>query len=141
MLSPLDKVCAAGKSNDKVVWTVDLEEAFQKAKDHLQRAEILNAATTSAGLGASMYVIRGKKAHLAGVFNARKTSSQAGWLICELEALGIAAAVKHFSPYITQSLHTTEVLTDSRPCVQSYHELQKGAFSTSVSYHLFINHQ
>ena len=39
------------------------------------------------------------------------------WLPCEIEVLCIGAAIKHFSPYIVQSSHTTQVLTDSKPCV------------------------
>ena len=152
MLSPLEKVCGAGESKDKVTWTSDLEEVFKKAKEHLKQEKTLtlprredqlqiitDAATTSAGLASTLYVIREKKPHLAGLFNARKTSSQAGWLACELEALGVAAGVKHFSPYIVQSLHRTEVLTDSRPCVQAYEKLQRGAFSTSSRVTTFLS--
>ena len=150
-LAPLDKACATGSSSDKVQWTSDLEDAFVKAKDHLKQAKILtlpkkedklqiitDAATTSAGLAASMFVIRDKP-YLAGLFNARKTSNQAGWLACELEALGIAAAVKHFSPYIIQSEHPTEVLTDSLPCCQAYEKLQRGAFSASSRVTTFLS--
>ena len=42
---------------------------------------------------------------------------QITWLPCEVEALSIAAAVKHFNPYIVQSLNTVCVLTDSKPCL------------------------
>ena len=144
MLSPLDKLCAKGVSADKVPWTDELLATFQKAKNHLTQAKTLtiprredklqiitDAASTAAGLAASLFVIRNNKPHLAGLFNARKTSSQAGWLACELEALSIAAAVKHFSPYIVQSRYRTEVLTDSRPCVQAYQKLMRGGFSNS----------
>ena len=151
-LAPLDKVCATGSSNDRIQWTSDLEEAFLKAKEHLKQAKILtlprredqlqiitDAATISAGLAASLFVLRGDRPHLAGLFNARKTSNQAGWLACELEALGIASAIKHFSPYIVQSEHVTEVLTDSRPCVQAYEKLQRGAFSASSRVTTFLS--
>ena len=40
-------------------------------------------------------------------------------LPCEIEALAIAAAINHFAPHIIQSPHTTEVRTDSRPCLQA----------------------
>lgn len=151
MLTPLDKLCASGESKDKVTWTKDLEDVFNKAKDHLKQAKTLtlprredhlqiitDAATVSSGLASALYVIRGRKSHLAGMFNARKTTSQSGWLACELEALGIAAGVKHFSPYIVQSQHITEVLTDSRPCVQAYDKLQRGAFSASSRVSSFL---
>ena len=151
-LAPLDKACATGNSTDRILWTTELEEAFQKAKNHLTEAKILtlpkkedklqiitDAASTSAGLAASLFVIRNNKPYLGGLFNARKTTSQAGWIICELEALSIAAAVKFFSPYIIQSENRTEVLTDSRPCIQAYDKLQRGAFSTSSRVTTFLS--
>ena len=151
LLAPLEKVCGAGSSKEKVQWSSDLLDAFNKAIDHLKEAKTLvlpkredklqiitDAASTNAGLAASLYTIRDNKAHLAGLFNARKTTSQQGWLPCEMEALSIAASVKHFSPYIVQSLHTTHVLTDSRPCVQAYGKMLRGAFSTSSRVNTFL---
>ena len=55
------------------------------------------------------------------------------WLPCEIEALCLGAAIKHCPPYIVQSSHTTQVLTDSKPCVQAYVKLQRGEFSASNS--------
>ena len=152
MMSPLDRACSGCDSKDIVVWSNDLLQAFNKAKEHLKDAKILtlpmrndklqivtDAASTQAGLSSTLYVIRNGKAKLAGLFNARKTSSQEGWLACELEALGIAAGVKHFSPYIVQSSHVTDVLTDSKPCVQAYEKLGKGAFSASSRVTTFLS--
>ena len=152
MMLPLDMACAGLESKDVIQWSNDLLEAFNKAKDHLKDAKILtipnrndklqvvsDASATQAGMSSALYVIREGKPHLAGLFNARKTSSQAGWLACELEALGIAAGVKHFSPYIVQSCHVTEVLTDSKPCVQAYNKLCKGAFSASSRVTTFLS--
>ena len=51
--------------------------------------------------------------------------------IDELEALSIAASIKHFSPFIIQSLHPTTVLTDSKTCVQEIDKLCRGKFSAS----------
>ena len=152
MMSPLDRACSGHDSKDVVVWSHDLLEAFNRAKEHLKDAKILtlpvrsdklqiitDAASTQAGLSSTLYVIREGKAKLAGLFNARKTSSQEGWLACELEALGIAAGVKHFSPYIVQSSQVTDVLTDSKPCVQAYEKLSKGAFSASSRVTTFLS--
>ena len=118
MLSPLDKICTNKDSKEKISWTDDLEAKFAAAKDHLKQAKTLtlpqysdklqlitDAASVSAGLGATIYLIKDNKAHLAGLFNARKTSTQAGWLACELEALGIVAVVKYFSLYTVQPMY------------------------------------
>ena len=40
-----------------------------------------------------------------------------------MEALAIAFATKHCSPYLIQSHHKACVLTDSKPCVQAYEKL------------------
>ena len=151
VLQPLDKLSAAGKQScDKIVWTTELETAFSHAKEHLKDAKVLtlprkedklqiitDAAAGTSGLASAMYVIRGKP-YLAGIFNARKKGDQIGWLPCEIEALSIAAGVKHFSPYIVQSAHTTSVLTDSKPCVQAYKKLQRGMFSASPRVTTFL---
>ena len=64
---------------------------------------------------------------------------QVTWLPCELEALGIAAALKHFSPFIIQSLHPACVLTDSKPCVQAIEKLRRGEFSASPRVTSFLS--
>lgn len=56
-----------------------------------------------------------------------------------MEALAIATAVKHFSPYIIQSEQKTAVLTDSKPCVQAYQRLCRGEFSNSPRVSTFLS--
>ena len=73
-----------------------------------------------------MYVSRTSQLHLAGFFSAKLRKHQVTWLPCEVEALSIAASVKHFSPFIIQSPHPTTVLTDSKPCVQAIDKLCRG---------------
>ena len=58
---------------------------------------------------------------------------------CEVEALAIAAATKHFSPYTIQSHHTACILTDSKPCVQAFDKLSRGAFSASPRVVTFLS--
>ena len=74
-------------------------------------------------LGATLYVTRNDHLHLAGFFSAKPRKHQVIWLPCEIEALCIAAAVKHFSPFIIQSKHHACVLKDSKPCVQAITKL------------------
>ena len=61
------------------------------------------------------------------------------WLPCEIEALSIGSAVKHFAPYIIQAKQTTQILTDSRPCVQAYSKLLRGEFSSSSRVTTFLS--
>jgi len=58
--------------------------------------------------------------------------------ICSSPALGIAAAVKHFSPFIIQFHHPVSVLTDSKPCVQAYNKLCRGEFSSRARVATFL---
>ena len=68
---------------------------------------------------------------LSRLLQCQTAKHQVTWLPCEVEALSIAASVKHFSPFIIQSQHPTTVLTDSKPCVQAIDKLCRGEFSAS----------
>ena len=75
-------------------------------------------------MAATLYVTRNNsKPLLAGFFSAKLRKRQSDWQPYELEALRIAAAVSHASPYIIQSAEQTCVLTNSQPCVQAYQKL------------------
>ena len=54
------------------------------------------------------------------------------WYPCEIEALSISASVTHYSPYIVQSVHRTQLLTNNRPCVQAWSKMKRGEFSSSA---------
>ena len=73
---------------------------------------VTDGAVRSPGIGATLYVTRKGKLHVAEFFSARLRGSQAMWLPCEIEALSIAVGVKYFSPYLVQSDHKACVLTD-----------------------------
>ena len=60
----------------------------------------MDGALRKPGIGATLYVIRNDKLRLAGFFSAKLQGSQLTWLPCEVEALAIAVAIKHFSPYL-----------------------------------------
>ena len=87
----------------------------------------------------TLYVLRDQKLHLARYFIAKFKKHQASWLPCEIEALSIAAAVKHFAPYIIQSKSNSCVLTDSKPCVQAFDKLCRGQFSSSPRVTSFLS--
>ena len=76
---------------------------------------------------------------LGGFFSAKLKPHQIQWLPCEVEALAISTAVNHWGPYILESEHTAQILTDSRPCVQAYAKLSRGEFSTSARVSTFLS--
>ena len=163
ILSPLDTATAGKQSGDRIVWTEDLNTAFSSAQKSLSTCQqialpqqndqlwiVTEGAVKSHGIGATMYINRAGKTILAGFFSAKLQKRQTSWLPCEIEALAITVAVRHFSPYVIQSNKTTCILTDSKPCVQAYEKLCRGEFSliprvstflTAVSrYHVSIKH-
>ena len=150
-VAPLDGAIAGGQSSDKVTWTEDLCEAFANAQGALKSCRsvtlprstdtlwiVTDGAVKSRGVGATMYVVRDGKPKVAGFFSAKLRHQQVTWLPCEIEALSIAAAVKHFSPYIIQSDHNICILTDSKPCVQAFEKLCRGEFSASPRVSTFL---
>ena len=82
---------------------------------------------------------RRDKLHVSGFFSAKLQGSQTTWLPCEVEALSIVAATKHFSPYLIQSTKKACILTDNKPCVQVYEKLCHGEFSASPRVSTFLS--
>ncbi len=152
ILAPLENSIAGRESKDKVQWSDSLVTAFTIAQDHLQKHHtislprasdklwiVTDASVKEHGLGATLYIQRNGKMMLAGFYSAKTKKHQVTWLPCEMEALAIATAVKHFSPYLIQSDHKAIVLTDSKPCVQAYQRLCRGEFSNSPRVSTFLS--
>ena len=152
LVAPLDDAIAGGQSRDRVVWSDDLLAVFEKVKKSLGSSQsvvlprpddqlwiVTDAATKRQGLGATLYVTREGRLKLAGFYSAKLRRHQVAWLPCELEALCIAASIKHFSPFIVQSVHRACVLTDSKPCVQAFEKLCRGEFSASPRVSTFLS--
>ena len=136
ILSPLDAAVAGKDSNSRLIWTDSLHEAFKVAQHSLNTHRsiqlpapgdqlwiVTDGAVKSPGIGATLYVSRGGKPKLAGFFSAKMRAHQNMWIPCEIEALSIAAATRHFAPYIIQSVHKACILTDSKPCFQAFEKL------------------
>ncbi len=151
-LDPLDKAVAGKLSSDKLDWSDDLISAFRHSQEALQSCKkitmprpsdclwiVTDGAVSSRGIAATLYARRDDKLHLAGFFNMKLKKHQVTWMPCEIEGLCIGAAVKHFAPYITQSRHTTQLLTDSRPCVLAFEKLKRGEFSNSSRVTTFLS--
>ena len=77
-----------------------------------------------------MYLVRNNVIHLGGFFSAKLKAHHTKWYPCEIEALSIATSVRHFGPYLRQSHHRTQMLTDNKPCVQAWSKMIRGEFYT-----------
>ena len=150
-IDPLECALTGLQSSDRLMWDENLTSRFKSAQDFLSNHKaivlfrpsdtlwiVTDGSVTRRGLGATLYVSRVNQLHLAGFFSAKLRKHQVTWLPCEVEALSIAASVKHFSPFIIQSQHPTTVLTDSKPCVQAIDKLCRGEFSASPRVTLFL---
>ncbi|KAL1265735.1 hypothetical protein QQF64_003762 [Cirrhinus molitorella] len=143
---------SGGESTSVIVWSDELLQCFRRAQQVLStncavtipRPDdllwiVTDGALRDPGLGATMYVTRGDKLLVARHFSAKLRKNQINWLPCEIEALAIAAALKHFGPYIIQSSQKACVLTDSKPCVQAFEKLCRGEFSASPRVTTFLS--
>ena len=152
VIDPLETSISGLQSHDKLQWEDHLAQKFKAAQQKLATHQsivlprstdtlwiVTDGSVTKRGLGATLYVSRRDQIHLAGFFSAKLRKHQVNWLPCEIEALCIAAAVKHFSPFIIQSVHHANVLTDSKPCVQAVHKLCRGEFSASPRVTSFLS--
>jgi hypothetical protein len=152
VLAPLEAYAAGKPSQEKLKRDDQLLGHFQKAQTYLSSHKaitiprpsdriwiVTDGAVKNHGLGSTMYVTRNGQLYLAGFFSAKLRQRQETWIPCEIEALCIAASLKHFSPYISQATQRTCILTDSKPCVQAFEKLCRGEFSHSSRVVTFLS--
>ena len=152
LTSPLEDALKGLDGKDHIKWTDDLHSHFKNVQSVLKSPAILtipvktdhllltvDASVVNKGLGATLFITRERKRLLAEFFSFKLKSHQLAWYPCELEALAISTAVCHFGPYIHDSDHPLEVLTDSKPCVQAFQRLCKGQFSASARVSTFLS--
>ena len=151
-LQPLDRATHGKKSADKVDWDDTSSGAFEKAQAHLSDNKdivlpreadqlwiITDGASSTSGMGATLYALREQKLLLAGFFSQQLSPAHLKWFPCEIEGITIAAAVKYFDGFIIQSAHRTQVLTDCKSCVDAYNKLLRGQFSSNVRLSTFLS--
>ena len=149
-LADLESSICGKQKADKIVWTDSLVDSFRKAQSALKSTSCITTPTpddqliithdgSRMGIGSVMFVKRDDKLLLGGFFSAKLKAHHKRWLPCELEALSVATSIHHFAPYIRESRNTTQILTDSKPCVQSYQKMLRGEFSTSARVATFLS--
>ena len=153
IIGPLETLTVSCPSSEKITLSESAIGHFNAAKNSLKSTKtihiprrsdhlwiVTDGAVKSSGIGATLYITRqdANRPLLAGFFSAKLKQHQPRWLPCEVEALAISSACNHFRPFIIQSLHQTQVLTDSTPCVQAHGKLIRGEFSTSARCQTFL---
>ena len=125
LASPLEESIKGLNGSQHVTWTDELLQHFARCKEALKSPLVLtiptpedkllltvDASPSNAGIGATLFTCRGNNRFPADCFSLKLKSYHLNWEPCELEALGIASAIQHFSPYIRESLHPLHVLRD-----------------------------
>lgn len=149
-LNDLEKFMSGKKKNEKLEWSDSILESFKRAQTALSHASVITLPRPSdkmiivhdgsrLGIGSVVYLQRGESMKLGGFFSAKLKAHQQLWYPCEIEALSIATSVNHYSSYIVQSHHRTQVLTDNRPCVQAWSKMKRGEFSSSARVGTFMS--
>ena len=149
-LNDLEKLIAGKAKSDKLNWTDSVLQSFRASQTALASAStvtlpqrndqlVLVHDGSQQGIGSVLYLKRKDNIRLGSYFSAKLKSHQALWYPCEIEALSIAVSVTHFAPYIRESHNRTQVLTDSRPCVQAWGKMRRGQFSTSARVATFMS--
>ena len=136
LVEPLESSLADLQSHDHIQWGDNLRQKFTAAQDalHMHKSIILPCASDQLwivtdssviqrGLRATLYVTRQDRLLLAGFFSSKLRKHQVTWLPCEVEALSIPAAIKHFSQFIIQSKNRACILTDSQSCIKALQKL------------------
>ena len=143
-LAPLDDTTAGSQSQEPISWTDELRSSFSKAQRGLSTCRTItlpkpddhvwiatNGAVRKPDIRATLYVTSIATSSLAGFLSVKLRVAQITWLLCEVKALSIAAAAKHFSPSIVQSNKTPVSSLIKKPCVQAYEKLSHRKFSAS----------
>ena len=149
-LSSLEDMIAGKQKNEGLKWSESALKSFKSAQLALENTPAISLPRPSdqlltvhdgcnAGIGSILYVKRDDVLKLGGYFSAKLKVHHQKWLPCEIEALSITASINHFAPLIRESLHVTQVLTDNRPCVQSWNKMLRGEFSTSARVATFMS--
>ena len=152
IIAPLEDMIKGLDKLNKIEWTPERLVHFQRSQVALRSPSILtiprsedqlvmtvDASPLNNGIGATLYLVRDGKRTLADNFSLKLKEHQIGWQPCEHEALAITTGVQHFSPYIRQSKHTLQILSDNKPCVQAFKKLRKGQFSASSRISTFLS--
>ena len=156
LLSPFEKLVGSRSSAERISWTDDLRDSFEKIKTAIAKPDGIHyplptdrLQTSSdfskhhGAVGGLLTIIRkteeGEKKLLGGHFSATLTKDQCNWLPCEGEAKAVQLVIQHFEHFIRENPNTTIHLCDNIPTVLAWKKLMTGQFSTSPRISTFLS--
>ena len=155
ILSPFEKIAASRTSAERIQWTDDLEDAFEKAKraaanpkgvhvprrsDKLVTSSDYSQSTKSVGGLLTVYHEEDgvKKTLLGGHFSCTLDKHKVKWSVCEAECFGVRVTTKHFEKEIRDSDSETLHLCDNIPTVLAWKNALIGKISTAKRIAAFL---
>lgn len=156
LLQPFEKLVGGKNSKDRIVWTPELIDAFDKAKKSVSTSMPITIpkptdklkiytdwSQDTDAVGGRLIVertVNGSTENLhGGEFSCRLKGAQSRWTCCEKESLAIKLLVHHFQPYIRESKNITTIHTDNIVAVHAWNAIQLGKVSTSARVASFIS--
>ena len=142
ILQPLEKITGEKDKKKEIIWTEELNKAYDDSKIALKSIEPLYLPKRSdklaitldwskAGIGATLFALLEDKKAVVAYFSSTLSGNQSRWPPCDGEGLAACASIDRFSNYIRQALHPTLICSDSKPVVQAVFLLMRGFFSSS----------
>ena len=153
IMDPFDKVVADKDSSDGIVWTEELQTAFQLAKDHVSNIKevylphpddqliiITDGARMPPGVGFVLQA-RDKSGQTRTVrhYSVKLKQHHVKWSPCEIEAVAFGTAIEAFYDIVKESTKPVIICPDSKPVCDASKLLQKGKFSLSPRIQTFLN--
>ena len=156
LLHPLEQVIGSRSSSERIVWTPELDQAFDKVKEAVKSPQGVyvprredklitssDFSKANGAIGGKLIILRknesGEEQQLfGGHFSAKVGEGKSRWLPCDGEALGVKQVLEHFQHHIRESRHESVHYTDSMPVVQAYRRLVTGRFSNSSKITAFL---
>ena len=155
LLHGLEKLVGGRGSGERISWTGDNLESFDRAKaataditavsvprpsDKLSTFSDFSAdARAVGGRLEILRVIDGKEVRLhGGYFSVVLDKYKSHWVPCEAEAAGVRLTLQHFEPYIRENENITVHYTDNMPTVQAWRRCMQGKFSASSRISTFL---
>ena len=153
IMDPFDKITGDKESKDVVVWTTELKQAFQTAKDHIENIKEVylphpddqliittDGARTPPGVG---FVLQAKDCNglvrTVRHYSVKLKPHHIKWSPCEIESVAFGTAIQAFYDIIKESKKPVIICPDSKPVCDATKLLQKGKFSLSPRIQTFLN--
>ena len=155
ILSPFEEAVAGKDTNEKFVWTHELESAFREAKNKINSLIKLylpspddqlllepdaanGKGSNPAGIGHILYAIKDSVKLPVRFHSVKLPEKCKSWSPCEIEALSFAVGIEKEYDIIRESKHPLIVCPDSKPVHEAVKMINQGKFSSSARMSSFL---